>query len=105
MSYTEAHSPSFPPGSVAEGWYYKTMVSNCRPSVTVVDWLEPLPADHTRTGGLLLCPVAAPHGNRTGAPAYKLYANTRAFNQTGCIGAVGILERGNAAEFGAWEYT
>jgi len=76
------------------------MKSNCANPVTVVDWIEPGPKDRTRTGGLVMCPVKFPNSTAK----YKLYANTRAFDQKDCKAIVGIQEVANEASFGAWAY-
>ena len=100
VSYTPPHSGNKGKNPIVGGWYSKKMKSNCANPVTVVDWIEPGPKDRTRTGGLVMCPVKFPNSTAK----YKLYANTRAFDQKDCKAIVGIQEVANEASFGAWAY-
>ncbi len=103
VSYVMAHSGLRPEGSLIKGWYNKTVISSCAQISTVLDWVSPAATNQTQTGGVLLCPAPEDAAGRLKA-TYQLYTRTMGFNQTGCLPAVGVVQHGNSADYGAWQY-
>ncbi|KAH8666595.1 hypothetical protein BX600DRAFT_549642 [Xylariales sp. PMI_506] len=101
VSYAQAHSTYYPNGSYIGGWFNKTVVSDCAPTIQVLDFLT---NDGSDVGGILLCPDIPDWMLGSGA-SYRLYATTPDFNTANCIEAVGLIQHGNADNFGCWEYT
>lgn len=101
VKYTQAHSAYMPRGSLIGGWFNKTVMADCAPTTDVLDFWA---ADGSNRGGILLCPNTQTFMKGTGA-SYQLYAKTTSFNATNCVGAMGLLQHGSAAVFGAWQYT
>lgn len=101
VKYTQAHSAYMPPGSIVGGWLNQTVVSDCAPTIDVLDFW---PTDGSSQGGILLCPNTQDFMAGTGA-SYQLYARTTGFNATNCVKAVGLIQHGSAAKLGAWQYT
>jgi hypothetical protein len=89
-----------PVGSFVGGWYNQTVVSDCAPDVDVLNFLA---TDGSDVGGVLLCPDVPTYMDGTGA-SYQLYAMTPGFNATNCVEAIGLLQHGNAASVGCWQY-
>jgi hypothetical protein len=98
VSYTQAHSAAMPVGSTTEGWYNKTVISNCAPEITVADWVLKDPVGAPSAGGILLCPAI-----RDGV--FQLYVHATGFNQTGCTPIVGVVQPWEATQYCAWQYT
>lgn len=65
------------------GWFNKTMVTNCGPNTTVVDWISPTPSDQTQTGGVFLCNVTKDDASAPDGATHQLYVWTWFFNRTG----------------------
>ncbi|KAF7530417.1 hypothetical protein G7054_g9604 [Neopestalotiopsis clavispora] len=103
VKYTQAHSGYMPPGSLTDGWFNKTIVSDCGPRTHVLDFLATC-TDGTHLGGVYLCPNVQDYMNGTGA-SYQLYTKTSEFNETNCVEAIGLVEHGINATVGAWQYT
>lgn len=100
IKYTMAHSGFMPKGSFVDGWFNKTVVQDCGPTVQVLDWLA---TDGSNSGGVVLCPKVAGFLTGTGA-SYALYARTPQFNVPDCIPLVGLVQRSSNASYGAWQY-
>ena len=100
IKYTMAHSDFMPEGSFVGGWFNKTVVQDCGPTVQVLDWLA---TDGSNSGGVVLCPKVAGFLTGTGA-SYALYARTPQFNQPNCVPIVGLVQRSSNASYGAWQY-
>ncbi|KAI1260120.1 hypothetical protein F5Y18DRAFT_432468 [Xylariaceae sp. FL1019] len=101
VKFVEPHSAYLPPGSLLEGWFRKTLKSNCAADVVVADFL---PLDGSSDGGVTLCPDVPPFLSSSGAQ-FSVYVKTKAFNLTGCIDAVGLVLTDTQFQYGAWEYT
>ncbi|ORY61528.1 uncharacterized protein BCR38DRAFT_411394 [Pseudomassariella vexata] len=101
VKYTQAHSNDMPPGSFFRGWFEKTVISECEPTIEVIDFLT---NDGSNIGGLMLCPDISSFMTGTGA-SYQLYAKTPNFSLTNCVEAVGLVMHSNDASVGCWEYT
>ncbi|KAI0133823.1 hypothetical protein BJ170DRAFT_690178 [Xylariales sp. AK1849] len=100
VMYTQAHSAYMPQGSFVGGWFNKTVVSACAPILEVLDFLA---TDGSNAAGVMLCPGTQDFLEGTGA-SYQLYAMTPSFNATNCVQAIGLIQHGNAADFGCWQY-
>ncbi len=100
IKYTMAHSDFKPKGSYVDGWFNKTVVQKCGPTIEVLDWLA---TDGSNSGGIALCPKVAEFLAGTGA-SYALYARTPQFNQPNCIDLVGLVQHISNASYGAWQY-
>jgi hypothetical protein len=76
-----------------------TYTSSCSPTLTVLTWVAP----DKSTEGVWACPNTTPYVNGT----YQIYANTPAFNLTGCTALTGIAPTYLPANapYGAWQYT
>lgn len=99
IKYTPAHSDYMPNGAYVGGWFDKTIVQDCGPTIQVLDWL----ATDGSSGGLSLCPKVAKFLTGTGA-SHALYARTPQFNQTDCVDVLGLVQRTSNATYGAWQY-
>jgi len=99
LSFTQAHSASEGSNPYIGGWVQVTYTSSCSPTLTVLTWVAP----DKSTEGVWACPNTTPYINGT----YQIYANTPAFNLTGCTALTGILPTYLPANppYGAWQYT
>jgi len=103
IGYTVAHSASIPTGAYIGDFTNITLKSDCSSPVTLINWQSP-ETNGVVTKGILACPNVPYYEN--GTATYQIYANTPAFNQTGCIKVEGLLPHYTpAGVFGAWEYT
>ncbi|KAI1380091.1 hypothetical protein F4677DRAFT_441416 [Hypoxylon crocopeplum] len=100
VQYTLAHSAYIPAGSIVGGWFNKTVLSDCDPTRTVLDFLS---TDGSNKGGVRLCPDVESFMAGTGA-SYQLYAGTAGFNLDNCIDAVGLNLQQSTADYGCWQY-
>lgn len=97
LSYTQAHSANAGSNPYFGGWVQVTYTSSCSPTLTVLTWVAP----DKSTEGVWACPNTSINGT------YQIYANTPAFNLTGCTALLGIAPTylpANAGP-GAWQYT
>ncbi|KAI0142887.1 hypothetical protein GGR57DRAFT_508487 [Xylariaceae sp. FL1272] len=101
IKFTVAHSAGMAPGSLLDGWFLKTVVSDCAADVVVADFK---PHDGSSDGGVTLCPDVPPFLESSGAQ-FSVYAKTEAFNVTGCTDIVGLVLTDTQFQYGAWEYT
>ncbi|KAH9907219.1 hypothetical protein F4778DRAFT_799557 [Xylariomycetidae sp. FL2044] len=130
VRFDRAHSVSSPSGSAYDGWYNKTVVQECGPTLEVLDFYPPYPmpipvggggggeggegegeggggrpppTPVVTVGGVVMCPDIPDYLDHTGA-SYSLYAVTPAFNLTGCVAAIGLLLKGHDIDYGCWQY-
>jgi len=97
LKYTQAHSAGEGSNPYNGGWVQVTYTSSCSPTLTVLTWVAP----DKSTEGVWACP------NTSINATYQIYANTPAFNLTGCTALLGILPTYLPANapVGAWQYT
>ncbi|OTA94185.1 hypothetical protein M434DRAFT_384293 [Hypoxylon sp. CO27-5] len=100
VEYARAHSSYIPEGSIIGGWFNKTVVSDCDPTISVLDFLS---TDGSNIGGVKVCPDIESWMDGTGA-SFRLYAGTKGFNLTNCVDAVGLHLNPVAADVGCWQY-
>lgn len=95
-----AHSAYMPTGSLVGGFYTKTVVQECGPQTTCLDYLAP---DGSNMAGLALCPDIPDYMSNTGA-SYALYARVSGFNLTDCVDILGLHTVESDVSYGAWQY-
>lgn len=106
-----------PPGSMVGGWFNKTVVSSSdcgtnnggsdggsdNQTTTTRYVFDFLSTDGSGAGGVRICPDVPEPIRDTGA-GYAVYAGTPGFNESFCIGAVGLNLMPRDVSFGAWQY-